>query len=72
MYGWFDKNPNWITEMEADYITINSLQYKNKSGTEPTTEEKLHQKLNTIGMLILVMKKYCIKLMNKKLDNQII
>ena len=57
MYGWFDENPNWIKEMETQYMAINNLQYK----TEQTT-----RRLNTIGMLISIMKNDCVKLINKR------
>ena len=57
MYGWFDENPNWIKEMETQYMAINGLQYK----TEQTT-----RRLNTIGMLISIMKNDCVKLINKR------
>ena len=61
MYGWFDENPNWIEEMEADYMANNSVQYQNESETEQTTATQAPRKLNTIGMLISVMKNDCVK-----------
>lgn len=34
IYGWSDKNPNWIKDMEDSLMNINCLQYKNESETE--------------------------------------
>ena len=40
MYGWFDKNPNWIKNMEEKYMVANKLQYSNNILTQQTTENK--------------------------------
>ena len=66
MYGWFDENPNWIKNMEEEYMVANNLQYSSNILTQQTTENKTSKKLDTISMLISIVKNDCVKLINKR------
>ena len=67
MYGWFDENPNWNKHMEEEYMTVNGLKYENKILTQLTTQKTLNRKLDTISMLISILKNDCVKLINKRM-----
>ena len=61
MYGWFDKNPNWMKQIEADYMTKTNVHYKYENKGQQKT-----QKLDTISMLISIVKNDCVKLINRR------
>ena len=61
MYGWFDENQNWSQRLELDYMLINDIKYENKDMTT-----KKNRKLDTICMLVSIVRNDLIKLINRR------
>ena len=61
MYGWFDENQNWIQHLELDYMVLHNIKYTNKG-----MNTKKQWKLDTICMLVLIVRKDLIKLINRR------
>ena len=61
MYGWFDENQNWSQRLELDYMLLNNIKYENNDMTT-----KKHRKLDTICMLVSIVRNDLIKLINRR------
>lgn len=59
MYDCFDEHPNWSQQLELDYMTLKTIQYKNKYLTT-----KRPRTLDTICMLMAIVKSDCVKMIS--------